>query len=284
MRQHRSSSSLKVSSKRHGQHGQAMTEFIVVSLLFALPVFLMIPLLGKYIDMKSAAIQGARYAAWERTVFFGGDAASVSWPGVAKSDAEIRNEVRQRVFSENTKVSNDDKSARAWRAGSEKRGWRNRNGAAMLPSYNSVAQDVSNRDAPSMVNDLLHLVVKVAGAVGHFRIETKGLYQATVSVSADTQPVNMSLNGDTLKAFAPSRLTFSDTNVILANTWSANGRDHVKEQTQGLTPTGIFNNPTVRSVWRALRDIASVAAPEIRSLEIGKIEPDVVPPDRLVDE
>lgn len=273
---------LFLSPNQQGQRGQAMTEFIVVSVLFALPVFLMIPLLGKYIDMKSAAIQGARYVAWERTVFFGGSAASVNWPGVAKSDAEIRNELRQRVFSERAQISNDDKTASNWGGDGLKKAWHNRNGGEMLPSYNSVAQNVGNQDAPGIVNDLLNLVVKVAGAVGNFRIETKGLYNATVSVSASTQPVNMSLNGDPLKAFDPRTLTFSDTNAILANTWSANGSSHVKQQAQGLTPTGIFNNPTVSSVWNALRNIASIAAPEIRSLELGKIEPDVVPPDRLV--
>lgn len=261
-----------------------MTEFVVVALLFTLPVFLLIPLLGKYLDMKSAAIQGARYVAWERTVFFGGSAASVSWPGVTKNNAEMRNELRQRVFSEHAQISNDDKNAADWGGNGLKAVWHNRDGSALLPSYDSVTQKISNRDTPGIVNDLLNLVVTVTDAVGSFRLETQGLYAADVAVSTNTLPVNMSLDGDATKAFNPGALTFSDRNVVLANAWSANGAGHVKKQTQGLTPTGIFNDPTVSSIWSAIRDIASVAAPEIRSLSLGKIEPDVVPPDRLTSD
>lgn len=268
---------------RRAQGGQAMVEFVVAAVLFALPVFLIIPLLGKYADMKSTAIQGARYAAWERTVFFAGRAASVSWPGVTKSDDEIRNELRQRLFSEGTGIANGDKSAGNWGGSGLKNAWRNRNGTVMLPSYNSVTQSVVNDDTPSIVNDVLNLIVTVTDAIGSFTLEMKGLYGAEVAVAANTLPINMSLSGDTSKSFNPGTLTFRDKNVILANTWSANGAAHVKSQTEGLTPTGIFNNPIVKVIWDIGRIIFAIATPEILFLELGKIEPDVVPPDRLVD-
>ena len=49
--------------------GQAMTEFVIGVVLFALPVFLLIPVVGKYLDMRATAVQAARYVAWERTVW-----------------------------------------------------------------------------------------------------------------------------------------------------------------------------------------------------------------------
>ena len=260
-----------------------MTEFVVVAVLFLIPVFLIVPLLGKYIDMKETAILGARYAAWERTVWYGGNAASVTWPGADKGDAEIRNEVRTRVFSEGAGISASDKSAGNWAGDGRKQAWTNRDGGSMLANYDSVAQTIDNRDAPGIANDVLNLVVTVADAIGPFTLEMKGLYAAEVSVTANTLPINMTLDNDPGQAFNPGALTFSDTNAILSNAWSANGAAHVKSQTEGLTPTSIFNNPVIKTIWDIARiTLGVVAAPELLFLEIGKIEPDVVPPDRLV--
>jgi hypothetical protein len=269
--------------RRCHESGQAMTEFVIVAVLFLIPVFLIVPLLGKYIDMKGAAIMGARYAAWERTVWYGGSAASATWPGADKSDAAIANEVRARIFSEGAGIGANDKTAGNWSGQGRKQAWTNRDGGAMLPSYNSVAESINNGDTPGIANDVLNLLVTVANAVGPFSLEMKGLYSADVSVTANTLPINMSLDNDPGQAFNPGTLVFSDTNAILSNAWSANGAAHVKSQTEGLTPTSIFTNPVIKTIWDIARITLGVAAaPELLFLELGKVEPDVVPPDRLV--
>ena len=53
------------------QTGQAATEFVIAAVCVLVPLFVMIPLLGKYIDIKHAAIQQAHYEAWEYTAWFG---------------------------------------------------------------------------------------------------------------------------------------------------------------------------------------------------------------------
>ena len=265
------------------QRGQAMTEFVITAVLFLIPVFLLVPVLGKYIDMKGQAILGARYVAWERTVWYGGASASVDWPGAAKSDAELHNEVRRRVFSESSNIAANDKSGTTWAGSGVKTAWTNRNGSAMLANYDAVSQNLSNEDTPGIASDVLSLIVTVTDAVGPFNLEMKGLQVAEVSVTAHTQAINMSLQGDASKAFNPGPLTFSDRSAVLSNTWAANGASHVKTQTQGLTPTSIFQNPVVKTIWDIARiAFGAVAAPELLFLEIGKVEPDVVPPDRLV--
>jgi hypothetical protein len=50
--------------------GQAATEFTIIAAFVLVPLFLLIPLLGKYIDIKSASIQQARFEAWEYTAWF----------------------------------------------------------------------------------------------------------------------------------------------------------------------------------------------------------------------
>ncbi len=264
------------------QRGQAMAEFVVVAVLVLLPLYLLIPVMGKYIDMKAASVVGARYAVWERTVFFAGPAASVNWPGVEKTDAEIRNEVRQRIFSAGTTVANGDKGAANWGGNGYRNNWVNRDGSGMLPNYNAVTHATDTNDSPGIANDVLNLIVTVADALGPFTLEMKGLYSAEVGVSANTLPINFSFNGDTTDAFNPGKLTFSDRSAILANGWSANGSEHVKTQTQGLTPTGVFQSPVGNVLFKLIQAVVGVAMPEIWLLELGKIEPDVVPEDRVV--
>ena len=266
---------------QRAQRGQAMTEFIVVAVCFLIPLYLLIPVLGKYLDMKAAAVQGARYVAWERTVYFGGSTASESWPGIDKTDAQIRNELRQRVFAQGTGITDGDKSASNWGSNGGRNLWTNRDGSVMLPSYNAVAQSTEQMDSPGYANMALKVIVTVANALGPFELEMKGLHAANVSVSATAQPIAFSFDGDAGKSFNPGLLTMTDRSAVLVNTWSANGRDHVKKQTQGLTPTGVFQTTAGDIILTVLKAVIGVAMPEIWFLELGKIEPDTVPQDRL---
>ena len=59
-------------------NGQAMTETVVTAATVLIPLFLLIPLLGKYIDIKHRAIQSARYEVWEYTVWYGADSETPS--------------------------------------------------------------------------------------------------------------------------------------------------------------------------------------------------------------
>ncbi|MCB1740987.1 MAG: hypothetical protein KDK91_11500, partial [Gammaproteobacteria bacterium] len=61
---------------RH-QHGQSLVEALIACTLVLVPLYLAVPLLGKYLDIKQTAVQAARYEAWEYTVWQdGNDAAS----------------------------------------------------------------------------------------------------------------------------------------------------------------------------------------------------------------
>ena len=66
-----------------------MVEFLIAATTVLIPLFLIVPILGKFMDMKSASIQAARYAAWERTVWFNNS----DWAAAPKTDAQIQNEV-----------------------------------------------------------------------------------------------------------------------------------------------------------------------------------------------
>jgi len=99
----------KFLSGKSGQSGQAMTEMVIAASFVLVPLFLLIPWLGKYIDLQHSAIQAARYEAWEYTVWYN-DVATEAPAGAVdqngsqiampeKSIAELQAEARQRFFS-----------------------------------------------------------------------------------------------------------------------------------------------------------------------------------------
>ena len=94
--------------------GQALVEFLIAATLVLIPMFLIVPLLGKYMDLKATAIQAARYAAWERTVFFNG----TDWPAADKDDLKIQREIQQRFFSDTAtaKLQSTDGNTTGWGA------------------------------------------------------------------------------------------------------------------------------------------------------------------------
>lgn len=244
---------------RSEQRGQALTEFVIGAVLFLIPLFLIIPLLGKYADMKASAIQAARYNAWERTVWYGQSASSTGdWEGNDKSEATIRSEMAGKFLTSEL--------------------WYDRAGTAMLSgSSNSITND----DSPGTANTILGFAVSVANAIGPFNLEMDGLYTGTATINiANTASVISEVLGSGAGA-DPARLNLSitDKNVILANGWGANGAAHVKKQVQGLTPTSILSNPVLDAVRWILVPFTPELVPTV--LELGKIEVDQVPPDRL---
>ena len=246
---------------RHSR-GQALAEFITGATLFLIPVFLIIPLLGKYADMKGAVVQAARYNAWERTVWYGQSASgSGDWEGNDKSEAAIKSDMATRFF-------NNALNAQLWK---------DRAGSPMMASYENL---ILNEKSPSTADTVLDFVVTALDMIGDFRLETKGYYAGTATLNtAAITPVGQVIERAGTQTWEALNLAVSDKSVILANGWSANGADHVKNQVKGLMPLGFFDN----DVFNVLRWAMVVFTPEVvpTVLEAAKVEPDLVPPDRL---
>lgn len=83
---------------RKYSEGQALSETLVAFVVLV-PIFMLIPYLGKYLDVKHKAEDSARYVLWERTVFSDPGA---SWEAEEnqKSDARLKREVRARFLEE----------------------------------------------------------------------------------------------------------------------------------------------------------------------------------------
>jgi hypothetical protein len=276
---------------RHpNQRGQAMIELLIVAGFVLIPLFLAIPLLGKYLDIRAAAVQTSRYAAWERTVWYGGDAASsLGWFGVSrrwqaneKSDDQIRRELGVRYLSEtdaSEAFSSIDRGANSFRGGSKKL-WNDRSGQPLLANYSDIVNSVANNQAPGTLNVILDPIANFASTLGPFTLEMNGAYAATVTIKVKD------IDYDHFLAKS-STANFSETNVLLANGWSADGPDDagktsVKQQAKGLVPFWIFKAEIAGiPVMDWLQKFVSIFLPELSKLELGKLEPDNVPADRL---
>lgn len=263
-----------------------MVEFLIAATLVLIPMFLIVPLLGKYMDLKATAIQAARYAAWERTVYFN----STDWPAADKDDLKIQREIQQRFFSNTAtaKLQSTDGNTTGW-GGGPKPLWRDRAGNPMLVTYDSnVTQGVTKDDTPGLINDILDPVVSAISFVGGllgaaFVLDMQSQYTATVNVqTVPTRPIKQVIN--TTAATGAATPLFSEKNVLIANGWSANGATQVKKQTEGLTPTSFLQRSPISDVLTVIQYLAYVFAPELNPNHLklgGEIQPDVVPDDRL---
>jgi hypothetical protein len=271
--------------------GQAMVEFLIAATTVLIPLFLIVPLLGKYMDMKSTAIQAARYAAWERTVWFG----STDWTAAEKSDVQIQQEVQQRFFSNTATAkfqAGDMNVTNGWGGGGPKPLWVDRAGNPMLVAYNSnVTQGSARADSPGLMNAILDPVVSAIGVVGNilgaaFVLDMESLYTSTVTARVQpTRPITQVLgNKSDLETFATVTPIFTEKNVLIANGWTAKGAEQTKTQTEGLTPTSFLQRAPISDILTVIQYLAYVFAPELAPDHLklgGVIQPDVVPDDRL---
>lgn len=146
------------------QGGQAMTEFVIAATYVLLPIFIGVPLLAKYIDIKQAAVQAARYEAWEYTVWYEDQTAgdhdildnfseleSSEMP--EKSLGDVRRESRKRFMSRvgtepGTNVAAISVSDRAtgWDAADANPVWRTHRAEALFDGTVTYGDDTAISD------------------------------------------------------------------------------------------------------------------------------------------
>ena len=268
------------SAPRKCQRGQALAEFTIAAAFFLIPLFLMIPLLGKFMDMKATTIQAARYAAWERTAWYG----SSDWVVGQKSDTEIQSEVQQRFFAHapTSPLTSTDRTLSSAVDGKEL--WHDQAGAPMLSTYSAGA---GRTQTPGTMDAFLSGVQKIVDVIDtvlgtKFKLDMQSLYTSTVELNtANTAAISRVTNAAASGFTAPN---FVMSQVLVANGWSANGPDFVKAQTEGLAVLSLAQRDPVKTVMNIVQNVVGTFVEELSpsSLNLGgEILPDYVPPDRL---
>lgn len=104
-------------SQTYRNTGQAMTEFIIAVTTVFLPLFIVMPLMGKWINLGFSADMAGRYSTWERTVWF----APTTIPGdtnpvevADRTNEQMQGLATQRIFysrKDGLPISSDAKTS-----------------------------------------------------------------------------------------------------------------------------------------------------------------------------
>jgi len=193
------------------QRGQAIVEFLVGALVL-IPLFLLMPLIGKYLDIKQATIAASRKLAFECTVRYA-DCSNLN------GNPSFADEIRMRFFAgdQSPVLTNDLPGQDAVQAGQGNPLWVDNRGRPLLENYSDVGirADASDIDpGAGLVTSLLN-----AGP-GTFGLDLKqGLFDARVQAQLSKNDGG----ADFLTQLDSLFLKMQFHTAIMTNAWTANG-------------------------------------------------------------
>jgi len=247
---------MRTTERRAGrQRGQSTVEFVVLAMALV-PLLLIVPLLGKYMDIAQTAATASRYVAFEGSWRHG--SSKDDW----KTDPELAREVRRRFFSNSDAPIKTDDTAGDFNAHRNTL-WFDHRGAPLLPEFASAVGVETQRES------LDHPFG--AAFSDSFGLSRRNLYTARINiVIADIA---------NLPVFDALGLTITRHTTLLADPWAAAGPGVVRNR---------IRNAGAAFPYGALELAAIPINPLISLFEfgssppsIGLVEPDRVPGDRL---
>jgi hypothetical protein len=193
------------------QSGQALVEFLVAALVIV-PLFILLPLLGKYHDIKQSSIAASRKLAFECTVRYQ-DCASLN------SNPALADEIRTRFFAGNGEpvLSNDRPPADALAVGDGNPLYTDRAGRPLLERYSDVGIRTDARNINPSVASAANI-----GNIGPdgFGLDLRrGAFDARVQVALSRQNGGQTF----LNQLDSLALTMQFHTAILTNAWDADG-------------------------------------------------------------
>lgn len=297
--------------QRHPQRGQAMTELAIIAAAFLVPLFLLIPLLGKQIDIKHSAIQAARYQAWEYTVWYSGAGerprgfSAVTQP--VKSTTVTQEEAQRRFFSDTTIGINTNQDRQGWSVDDSNPLWYSHTGLRLYSTDTGPASYFSANQRTPDVTGVLVTILGILETVFGFMADIAAFLNINVGFTAINSRGYFHTGVDAMTrevtGFLSDEPIFAAThNVaqagVMADGWNAGGRAHAEFQTGGIVPSKILGELLSNEPFQTAMSIIGIFMPEFRpcdptiplfsgdagSLWLGHIDFDTVHPDRLLDE
>lgn len=279
-------------NRSRNQGGQALVEVIVVALFFLVPLFLAIVALGKFSDVQHTTNMAARYTAWERTVWYeagGGQFNDVNAPN-RKSAAQIRSEIAARLFNDRSTttsvIADTDRNASGFVNGTDPM-WRDNDGVAFMGDFHQASAGVTQARPQTDVAgaafglvDALPLPSNVVGTLAP-PLPSDTMASATVSLremARASQAYQRLWPRAGVWGDAWAGLDFTATGGIVSNTWGANGSTGTRDMVALSVPTAQGLGKLVGSTVNAAILTWDPLMPKV---DMGRIDPDVVPGDRL---
>lgn len=235
------------------QRGQSLVEFLVVAIVLV-PLFLAVPLVGKYIDLMQTAEQASRYAAFE--------GAARNSRSTWKSDDDLAVEVRRRFFSNSDAPVKTGDAAGDFSANRNPL-WVDHTGSALIDDF---ASDVLVGTAIASKQAIPAAVYRSA-----LNLSNTNLYNAGVLVSLE--------NVANFPPFDEIDLDITRNTVLLTDAWTGFSRDDARHRIEN---SGLAMYPIEQA--KVLVDAFGEIPPLLfdPALKIGNFDWDIVPCDRLI--
>lgn len=260
-------------------------------MFFLVPLYLAIQAMGKFADVKYVADAGARYAAWERTVWFNETTSSFHQKNQPnqKSDAAIRNEIAVRLLNDRSrplKYKATDAGAGSYANGLDPM-WEDTAGKPYLRNY---AQVVGGSSYARPSRDILGSAISTVNAVSipHVTGQLAPPVPSNTLASTEFRLTDVGADSEVYKRLwgkakgLPNDWAGVTVNAqagVLSNTWAANASSGTLNMVKESVPTANGLGTAVQTgVWALVGPWDPMVAPR---LSMGKIGVDVVPPDRL---
>lgn len=241
------------------QTGQSTIEMIILSIIL-IPLFLIVPILGKYMDIAQTTSTASRYVAFEGATHH--NASMSGW----KSDTELATEMRRRFYSQhslsiktNDVVNEIDEDRNPL--------WMDHRGDPLLADFNQVSVNTRKQNTPSIFNGLTSLF----DVSDDFELDNNNLYRGEVNV----QLANIA----GLTPFDAIDLNIRRHTVVLVDAWASKNASEVESKVKDaglIFPHQVLNVPA-----SLLKPAISLFEFNASAPDIGKVEPDHVPSDRL---
>jgi hypothetical protein len=288
-----------------GQKGQAAIEFLIAAVFILVPLFLTIPLLGKYIDIRHAAVQQARFEAWEYTAWMGPSEKTMS--GLKKESSAGRKSYEQTraqglgyFFSD----PHDKSSGKTW---SLNKLWQDHHGKWLFADNHFNPQGLQKEGASpdptggvatiflktfSYVYKQFGKLTKSMGVDAAFdAVNNKGFFHSRLSMDlrspGEILP-NLSLAG--IKSTPEYPLNVEAKAGVQSIYWNSGGTDMAVSQSRGLVFSSVLSpvsktlNNIINRLHGALDVIGDVFPIRIRLPHLpdfGYVKDDLVPYEHL---
>jgi hypothetical protein len=267
----------------HGfESGQALTEFIVVAIAMV-PLFLIVPLIGKYQDISYKTEMAGRYVTFEATTW------NDSNGGAFKPEGQLADEVRRRFFS------NPDAAIKT-----------NDVAGNFAANRNTLWVDTANHPMISNFNNDVKVTFGTAGATTHsggfstvstganpfqgtaetvrnaLGVQDRGIYtgQVTVTLAATHWPKIELANNAANDPLDNFQLTLTRHTSLAIDPWSAKDALDVEAK---INKPAIFPTGQLAGVSGTVDPIVGLIDPGMSGPKLGKLDlwRDIVPKDRL---
>lgn len=260
----------KISARR--QHGQALTEFLAISVAMV-PLFLLIPVIAKYQDISNSTQMASRYVAFD--AMYRNDSM-----GTWKPETQLADEVRRRFFSNSDAPIKTNDVAGNFPANRNLL-WSDPNGAPLIASFNNDVQvsfgfgnSPNHSGAFSKTSDVVPFVLNT-----QLGLQARGIYTANVSVTLANLPAGLKF----YEPFDQINLSMTRSTSLIFDPWTARDPQQVESRVGGnpaIFPAAKLQavSPIVDAAITLIDAPGGISGPKLGKLDFWR---DVVPEDRL---